>query len=320
MFKFIAGLAVALAVCTGANAQTYPNKPIDLIVPFAPGGTVNLTARILATHMSELLGQSVIVDNKAGAGGTIGATFAARAPADGYTLLYATMGNQVIQPLLYKKLQYSASKDFVPIALFATVPNVLAISANIPAKNMAELLQYAKANPGKLNMASAGQGSVNHMLGELFMLRTGVKFTHVPYKGAGPAVTDLMAGQVEVLFANLPTVQPYVKSGKIRLLGIASKRRSPVIPDVPTFEELGIKDAETESWSALMAPAGTSPQVVKKLQDTVMSITKDPAMIKQLTAQGAQPFYGSGAEMAKLINQDTRRWSEVVQHAKIQMD
>ncbi|MGO4278159.1 Tripartite-type tricarboxylate transporter, receptor component TctC [Cupriavidus sp. OV038] len=320
MFKFTTVLIAAMACCSAAGAQGYPNKPIDLVVPFAPGGTVNLTARLLATRMSQMLGQPVIVDNKPGAGGAIGAAYVAKARADGYTLLYATMGSQVIQPLLTKNLTFSPAKDFTPIALFATVPNVLAVSANTPAKNMAELLQYAKANPGKLNMGSAGQGSVNHMIGELFMLRTGVKFTHVPYKGAGPATTDLLGGQIQILFANLPGLQPYAKAGKIRLLGVASHQRNPAIPDVPTFEELGIKNAETESWSALMAPAGTSAEVIRKLQDTVRTVATDPAMVKQLIAEGAQPFYGTSDTFAKVIAEDNKRWTEVVKRANVQLD
>ncbi|MGO4329526.1 Bug family tripartite tricarboxylate transporter substrate binding protein [Cupriavidus sp. 2TAF22] len=320
MFKFTAVLVAAMGCCSVAGAQGYPDKPIDLVVPFAPGGTVNLTARLLATRMSQVLGQPAIVDNKPGAGGAIGAAFVAKARADGYTLLYATMGNQVIQPLLSKNLTFSPSKDLAPIALFATVPNVLAVSANTPAKSMAELIQYAKANPGKLNMGSAGQGSVNHMIGELFMLRTGVRFTHVPYKGAGPATADLLGGQIQILFANLPGLQPYVKSGKIRLLGVASRQRNAAIPDVPTFGELGIKDAETESWSALMAPAGTSAEVIRKLQDTVRSVATEPAMVSQLTAQGARPFYGTGEDLNKVIAEDNKRWTEVIKRANIQLD
>lgn len=320
MFKFTALLLAIAGCCSPAMAQAYPDKPIDLVVPFAPGGTVNLTARLLAQRMSQMLGQPVIVDNKPGAGGAIGAGFVAKSRADGYTLLYATMGSQVIQPLVSRNLSFSPSKDFAPIALFATVPNVLAVSANTPAKNMAELLQYARAHPGKLNMGSAGQGSVNHMIGELFMLRTGVKFTHVPYKGAGPATADLLGGQIQVLFANLPGLQPYVKSGKVRLLGVASRQRNAAIPDVPTFAELGIQDAETESWSALMAPAGTSADIVRKLQETVRAVATEPAMVKQLHAQGAQPFYGTADSFSKVIAEDNRRWTEVVKHANVQLD
>ena len=208
MLKTIAAAIAAMGISLGAQAQaqTYPAKPITMIVPFAPGGTVNLMGRLLANRMSEALGQTVIVENKPGGGGSIGANFVAKAPADGYTLLLATMGQQSIQPLLTKNLPYDAIKDFAPVALFSTVPNVLAVSADLPAKTVAELVEYAKQHPGKLNMASAGMGSVNHLTGELFMYRSGAKFEHVPYRGAGPATADLLSGQVQVLFANLPNV------------------------------------------------------------------------------------------------------------------
>jgi tripartite-type tricarboxylate transporter receptor subunit TctC len=320
MLRFVAVLAAALGIFTGATAQTYPNKPITLVVPFATGGTVNLMGRILAKRMSEILGQPVVVDNKAGAGGSIGAYFVAKAPPDGYTLLLATMGQQSILPLLSKRLPYDASKEFAPVALFSTVPNVLAVSADTPAKNVAELLQYANANPDKLNMASAGFASVNHMTGELFMLRSGVSFTHVPYKGAGPATVDLLSGQVQVLFANLPNVMPFVQSGRVRVLAVASDRRSPAIPDVPTLAEAGIKDAVVESWYAVMAPAGMSPQILTKLQDTVIRIANEDAIVKQLADQGALPFPGTSADLAKLSSEETKRWTDVIKHANIQAE
>ncbi|MES2186988.1 MAG: tripartite tricarboxylate transporter substrate binding protein [Pseudomonadota bacterium] len=320
MLKFIALLAAAMGLGLGAHAQTYPSKPIDLVVPFAPGGTVNLMGRILATRMSEVLGQPIVVDNKAGGGGSIGASYVAKAPPDGYTLLLATLGQQSIQPLLSKKLMYDPNKDFAPVALFATVPNVLAVSAGTPARTVAELLRYARANPGKLNMASAGIGSVNHLTGELFMLRAGVNLTHVPYKGAGPATADLVANQVQVLFANLPNVLPYLKSGQVRVLAVASEKRSPSLPDVPTLAEEGVKDAVVESWYAVMAPAGTNPQVVKKLQDTVMSIAREKGMAAQLANQGSLPFPGTSADLKRLSAAETQRWADVISRAKIQMD
>ena len=320
LMKFAAAATVAMGVCCGAHAQTYPAKPITLVVPFAPGGTVNLMGRILAARMSQVLGQTVIVDNKSGAGGTIGAAFVAKAPADGYTLLFATMGQQSIQPLLSRKLPYDAYKDFAPVALFSTVPNVLAVSADTPAKDVASLVQYARANPGKLNMASAGIGSVNHMAGELFMLRTGVNFTHTPYRGAGPAAADLLAGQVQVLFANLPNVLPYIQSGKVRVLAVAGDKRSPAIPDVPTLAEAGVKDAVVESWYGIMAPAGTSAPIVKKLQDAVVMIAGEKPMIAQLADQGSLPFPGTSADMTRISNEETKRWSEVIKRARIQME
>ncbi len=319
MLKLVASFCAALAMGFGARAETFPDKPIDLVVPFAPGGTVNLMARLLSNRLSEVLGQPVVVDNKAGAGGNIGAAYVAKATPNGYTLLYATMGNQAIQPLLFKSLPYSP-KDFTPIAMFATVPNVLVVSADTPARNIGELLQYAKANPGKLNYGSAGIGSVNHMTGELFMLKAGVNLTHIPYKGMGPATADLLAGQLQILFVNLPTVQSYIKAGKMRVLAIASDKRSPSLPDVPTLAEAGVKDATVESWSALMAPARTSPQIIKKLQDAVLAIAHEKPMIAQMAEQGAVPLPLNSADLAKRINEDTKRWDEVVKKAKITLD
>ncbi|MDQ2140744.1 tripartite tricarboxylate transporter substrate binding protein [Alcaligenaceae bacterium B3P038] len=320
MLKYVVVLAAAMGIAASAHAQTYPTKPVTLVVPFAPGGTVNLMGRLLANRMSEALRQPVIVENKPGGGGSIGANMVAKAPADGYTLLLATMGQQSIQPLLSQSLPYDAHKDFAPVALFATVPNVLAVSANTPAKNVAELVAYAKANPGKLNMASAGIGSVNHMTGELFMFRSGAKFEHVPYRGAGPATADLLSGQVQILFANLPNVLSYVKSGQIRVLAVASDKRSPALPDVPTLAEAGVKDAVVESWYGVMATAGTDPQIIRKLQDTVVGIARDPALVTQLDEQGAVPFAGTSSDLEKLSNQETARWKDIITTAKIEVN
>jgi len=316
--KFVAALAAAMGICTAASAQAYPTRPVTLVVPFAPGGTVNLMGRLLADRMSQVLGQPVIVENKPGAGGSIGAALVAKAPADGYTLLLATMGQQSIQPLLAKSLSYDAVKDFAPVALFSTVPNVLTVSVNTPANSVAELLAYAKQNPGKLNMASAGIGSVNHLTGELFMYRSGAKFSHVPYRGAGPATTDLLSGQVQVLFANLPNVLPYIKPGQVRVLAIASDRRNPAIPDVPTLAEAGVPDAVVESWYGVMAPAGTPPDVIKKLQDTVVGIAHEQAMIAHLAEIGAAPYPGSSGDLAALSDKETARWTAIIKNAHIQ--
>jgi len=320
MLKYVVVLAAAMGIAATAQAQTYPARPVTLVVPFAPGGTVNLMGRLLANRMSEVLRQTVIVENKPGGGGSIGANMVAKAPADGYTLLLATMGQQSIQPLLSQSLPYDAHKDFAPVALFATVPNVLAVSANTPAKNVAELVAYAKANPGKLNMASAGIGSVNHMTGELFMFKSGARFEHVPYRGAGPATADLLSGQVQILFANLPNVLSYVKSGQIRVLAVASDKRSPAIPDVPTLAEAGVKDAVVESWYGVMATAGTDPQIIRKLQDTVVGIARDPALVTQLDEQGAVPFPGTSGDLEKLSNQETARWKDIITTAKIEVN
>lgn len=320
--KFAVALVTALGLSPGAQAAQagYPNKPITLVVPFAPGGTVNLMGRLLANHMSEKLGQTVIVENKPGGGGSIGANFVSKAAADGYTLLLATMGQQSILPLLSKNLPYNADKDFAPVALFSTVPNVLAVSKDAPATTVAELVAYGRAHPGKLNMASAGMGSVNHLTGELFMYRSGAKFEHVPYRGAGPATSDLLSGQVQVLFANLPNVLAYVKTGQVRVLAVASDKRSASLKDVPTLAQAGVKDAVVESWYGVMAPAGTDPQVIRKLQDTVIAIANDKALVGQLADQGAVPYPGTSEDLARLSSEETRRWKEIIDSAKIQLD
>ena len=318
MIKLVATLAAALGICLNASAQTYPSRPITLVVPFAPGGTVDLMGRIIANRMSEVLGKTVIVDNKPGAGGSIGANVVAKAKHDGHTLLMTTMGQQSILPLISRKLPYDAAKDFVPVALFSTVPNVLAVSASTPANSVAELLQYAREHPQALNMASAGVGSVNHLIGELFMLRAGVKFTHVPYKGAGPAMTDLMTGQVQLLFANLPNVLANMESGKVKVLAVASNKRSPAIPNVPTLAEAGVKDAVVESWYGIAAPAGTSAKIIEKLQRVIMDIANEKPMTALLAEQGALPFAGTSADLQKLSDEETRRWKDVVKHTKIQ--
>ena len=319
MLKLTALFACTLGFSMSAVAQTYPAKPITLVVPFAAGGTVNLMARLIGQRMSDELHQPVVVDNKAGAGGTIGAAFVAKAPADGYTLLLSSMG-QVVQPLLYKKLPFDGAKAFVSVATFAAVPNVLAVSNSTPVKSLAELVAYAKANPGKVNMGSAGVGSMNHLLGEMFVNGAKVNFTHVPYKGAAPATTDLQAGQIDVLFANLPNVLPFAQAGKVRLLGVAAHKRSPEIPEVPTFAEGGVKDLVFESWYGIMAPAATPAAIVKTLQDTVLKISRDKAFVAQLAEQGAQPFPGTSAEAARLMDTESRRWVEILRHTNIQMD
>lgn len=319
MFKLAAIFATALGVSMGAAAQTYPSKPITLVVPFAPGGTVNLMGRLIAQRMSEVVGQPVVVDNKAGGGGTIGATFVARAPADGYTLLLGSMG-QAVQPLLYKNLPFDGTKAFAPVATFAAVPNVLAVSLNTPAKNVAELVQYAKANPGKLNMGSAGVGSINHLLGAMFESRAQVDFTHVPYKGAAPATTDLQSGQINLLFANLPNVLAFAKAGKVRLLGVAADKRNPFIPDVPTFAEAGVKDVAVESWYSIMAPAGTPADVVRKLEHAVLSAAQDKTFVAQLAEQGAYPFALAAPEAAQLMDREVKRWGEIIRRANVEMN
>ncbi|MFC3337653.1 Bug family tripartite tricarboxylate transporter substrate binding protein [Paracandidimonas soli] len=318
MLKNIAAV-FALALSFTASAQDYPNRPITLVVPFAPGGTVDLMGRIISERLSVHLGQPVIVSNRAGAGGTIGTGVVAKAPADGYTLLVGTQG-QVLQPLLYKKLNFDSNKDLLTAATFASVPNVLAVSMNTPAATMSEFVEYARSNPGAINMGSAGIGSINHLVGEIFQDRANVKLTHIPYKGAAPAMTDLQAGEVHALFVNLPNVMSHVAAGKVRLLGIASDKRSPAIPDVPTFAEGGVQDTVLDSWYGVMAPVATPQAVVKKIQDAVLAMTQEQDFAASLIAQGAIPFARNAAESAKIMEDDLKLWAPVVERLNIQMD
>lgn len=319
MFKKIALTAIALSFCMTAHAEVYPSKPITLVVPFAPGGTVDVMGRLIAERLSVHLGKQVIVENRAGAGGVVGTGFVAKAPADGYTLLVGTQG-QVMQPLLYKKLAFDSNKDLVMAATFASVPNVLAVSKNTPANTMAEFVAYAKAHPDAINMGSAGIGSINHLLGQIFQDRANVRLTHIPYKGAAPATTDLQAGQVNALFVNLPNVLPLVNAGRVRLLGVASDKRVSVIPDVPTFAEGGVEDVVLDSWYGVMAPSGTPRAVLQTIQDGVVAITKEPEFVAALARQGAVPFASNLEESAKIMADELKLWTPVIQHANIQMD
>lgn len=315
-------LAALSAVCNaaGASAAPYPQKPIRLIVPFAPGGTVNLIGRILAQRLSETLGQQVIVDNKPGAGGTLGADLVAKAAPDGYTLLLASSSHQSFHPLLYKNLPYDASKAFAQVALFAAVPNVLVVSTKVPAKNVGELIAYAKSKPTKLFMGSAGNGSVNQMVGELFQDKTSTGFEHVPFKGAGPATTDLLAGQIDVMFVNLPNVLPYIRSGRVRALAMASAQRAAALPDVPTMAEVGVPDLVVDSWAGILAPAATPKAIIDKLSAEITRIAREEATIANLVAQGAVPLAGTSDDYAALVRFEEQRWREVIQKRHISLE
>ncbi|QEZ43214.1 Bug family tripartite tricarboxylate transporter substrate binding protein [Cupriavidus oxalaticus] len=317
--KLLLAAVTAACVATGASAA-YPDKPIRLIVPFPAGGTVNLIGRVLAQRLSETLGQQVIVENKPGAGGTLGADLVAKSAPDGYTLLLASSSHQSIHPLIYRKLPYDASKDFVQVALFAAVPNVLVVSNKVPAKTVKDFVAYAKSGGKPLFMGSAGNGSVNQMVGELFQHKTGTSFEHVPFKGAGPAAVDLMSGQIDLMFVNLPNVLPQIQGGKMRALAVASSRRVAALPDVPTMAEAGIADLVVDSWSGVLAPAGTPRAIVDQLSLEINKIAKEKKTADGLAAQGAIPMPGTSAEYAALVRVETQRWSEVIRKANITLD
>jgi tripartite-type tricarboxylate transporter receptor subunit TctC len=313
--------AAALLACVPlAIAQSpWPNKPIRIVVPFPAGGPTDITARVVGQAIGESLKTPVIVENKAGAHGFIGVTEAAKAPADGYTLMMASIGTMAINPKLHEKIPYDANKDFAPVSLVVTVPIVVVVNPQaLPVKTIPEFVGYLKANPGKVNFASAGTGGSSHLVPEYFKFRTGTFMTHIPYKGSGPAIADVVAGQVQVMFDTLLTSTPFVKSGKLKMLAVTTSQRLADYPDVPTMAEaLGMKDFEASSWYALYAPAGTPPDVVKKLSAEVDAALKKPVIARRLTDLGAVPVGGSPEKLAAFQLAEQAKWGKVIQAAKI---
>lgn len=319
-------IAHALAVAcfslasTLAAAGSFPDKPIRMVVPFPPGGTTDLLGRVLANRLSETLGQQVIVDNRPGAGGTIGSDVVAKAPADGYTLMFGTVGTQSINTTLYKRLPFDAQKDFTPVALFAGVPNILVVNPKVPARNVRELVDYAKRHPGALNMGSAGNGTTNHLSGELFKSMAHVEIVHVPYKGSGPAMADVLANQVQLMFDNLPGSLPHVKAGRLRALAVTSATRSPALPDVPTMAEAGITGYEADVWFGVVGPRGMPADVVNKLSTEIARIAQDKAMKEKLLQAGASPLTATPEQFSALIGKDTVKWAKLVKESGASID
>jgi tripartite-type tricarboxylate transporter receptor subunit TctC len=307
-------------------AQTpWPAKPVRIVVPFPPGGTTDLLARALAPELGRLLGQQVIIDNKAGGGGNVGAEAVAHAPADGYTLLMGTVGTHAINPALFPKLPFDPVKDFAPITLVAGVPNVLVLNparaAAYNIHNVADLIRYARAHPGQLNMASAGNGTSIHLSGELFKSLTGTFLVHLPYRGSGPALLDLVGGTVDLMFDNLPSALPHIKAGKLKALGVTSAQRSAALPDVPTIAEAGpVKGYEASSWFGLLAPAGTPAEVVNRLQQACAQALATPALKERLLAQGAAPGGMPPGAFAAHMAAETRKWAAVVKASGAKVD
>ena len=283
MKRFVSACCLALA--SFAAFAVYPEKPVTLVVPFPPGGSTDSIARLLAPKLEERLGQKFVIDNRAGATGTVAAAFVKAAPADGYTLLVTSLGPLVIAPHLYKSVKYDTLTDFDPIMIAVQAPNVLAVPANSPEKSLADVLAHLKRD-GKMRFASSGSGSSDHLSAELLWQQTGTQGTHVPMKGGGPATAALVAGQVEAAFVNINTILPQIKAGKVRALAVSSSKRSPLLPDVPTLVEQGVKGADVQSWQAVSAPKGTTPEASKRLHAALEAVLKDPAVRTQLQAQG----------------------------------
>ncbi len=281
--KMLAGLLIACCMAPAIQAQSYPAKPIRLVVPYSPGGPNDTIGRIFAQRLGEVIGQQVIVDNRAGGGGNIGTKFVAKAAPDGYTLLSAGMGSTIINPLI-GKVSYDPERDFAPIMLIATAPNVLAVHSSTGVATVAELIALAKERPGKLNAASSGVGSSTHLSAALFEALAGIRITHIPYKGSAPSMTALLSGEVELSFLGIPNVLPHWRSGKLRVLAVATKRRSMQIPDVPTIAESGLPDYEVNAWYGIAAPAGTPPAIANKLHAEMMKFTGLPAYREALAA------------------------------------
>ncbi len=323
-------LALATLACATASPwamaqDKWPSKPVRMVVPFAPGGTTDLLARAIAPELSRVFGQSFIVDNKPGAGGNIGADLVAKSAPDGHTLLMGTVGTHGINKSLYASLPYDPQKDFAPVTLVAGVPNVMVMNAERAAKlgiaTVPDFIRYAKANPGRLNMASSGNGTSIHMAGELFKSRTGVFMTHIPYRGSGPALMDMVAGNVDVMFDNLPSAMPHIKSGKLKAFAVTSAQRSPAVPDLPTVEEAGpLAGFEASSWFGLLAPAGTPPDVVLRLQQETAKALNSPAIKERLVAQGAIPSGNSPQEFTQLIQSEISKWAVVVKASGAKVD
>jgi tripartite-type tricarboxylate transporter receptor subunit TctC len=313
--RLLKATAVLLALSSAAFADDYPSKPVRLIIPFPPGGSNDVVGRLVANQLSNELGQRVFVDNRGGAGGVIGTEAAAAAPPDGYTLLVVSLAHAV-NPALYK-LSYDPVKSFAPVSIMATGPNVLVVNPSLPVNSVQDLLALAKAKPGELDYASAGVGSFQHLGGELFKLTAGVNLVHVPYKGGGPAMQDVIGGHVKIMFSSLVQTTPFIHSGQLRPLGVGGLKRNPVLPDVPTISEAGVPGYEGVNWWGIVAPAGTPPAIVEKLHAAVQLAVKSPELTAAFDREGASAVTMSSEEFGKYIETEIVKWGRVVKEGNI---
>ena len=310
--------AVLLALSVPVAAQDYPTKPIRLIIPFPPGGSNDVVGRMIALQLGDRLGRQVIVDNRGGAGGIIGTEAASKAAPDGYTLLIISIAHAV-SPWLYK-LQYDPIKSFVPVSILASGPNVLVVHPSLPVHSVTELIALAKEKPGQLNYASAGIGSFQHLGGELFKLTAGINMVHVPYKGGGPAMTDVLGGYTKIMFSSMVQTTPFVLNGQLRALGTSGAKRNPALPDVPTIAEAGLPGYEATNWWGVVAPAGTPPEIVEKLHTEIAAVQESPKTKEQFAAQGADIVQMTSAEFGTFIEKEINKWERVVKEAGIKAE
>jgi len=319
--KVLRGAAALLAVLSPfAFAQAYPDKPIRVIVPVPAGGTPDVVARMVTPGLSNLLGQQLVVDNRGGAGGLIGAEMAARAIPDGYTLFFSSPGSLVILPYLQKHVNYDTLRDFTPVSLVSVGPFLLITHPSVPAKSVKELLDLAKASPGKLNYASAGNGAANHLAMELFKSMANVNITHVPYKGAPQAVTDLIGGSVNLMFNSIPPAIQHIKTGRLRLLGVSTAKRSPQLPDVPTISEAGVPGYECITWFGLLAPAKTPPAIIARLHRDIVKVVLAPELKAQFETQGYDAVGGTPTEFSAFIRTESDKYAKVVKFSGAKVD
>jgi tripartite-type tricarboxylate transporter receptor subunit TctC len=311
---------LGLAGAWQARAQDYPNRPITLVIPFAPGGSTSIVGRVIADKMSQLLGQGIVVDNRPGAGGTVGTKAVAKSEPDGYTILLGYTGTLAIGPSLYKDAGYDPRKSFAPIGLIGNAPSVLAVHPSFPANSVAELIAYARANPGKVNFGSAGVGSVNHITGEYFARSAGITLVHIPYKGTGPALTDLLGGHIPMALAPIPAVHANVTAGLLRALAVTGKTRSGLMPDVPTISEAGLTGFEASLYYGLVAPAGTPHAAIERLSKALQAALVSDEVKKQLALDGTEISFGTPEEYAAFIDRDEKKWAELVKASGVEQE
>jgi tripartite-type tricarboxylate transporter receptor subunit TctC len=312
--------AVAVVVAPNAQAQDYPTKPIRLLVPYPTAGTTDPLSRMLAEALGKALGQAVVVENKPGANGNIGTAEAVKAAPDGYTLVVASSGTLATNPALYKSMPFDVKKDLVPVATFSSVPNILVVNPGVPAANLSEFTAYVKANPGKVNFGSSGNGSSMHLAGELYRKMSATQLTHVPYNQLSQATTDLLSGQIQSMFQLVPGIAQHVKAGSVRAIAVLGPRRNPALPNVPTSAEAGMPGLESSSWLGVMAPAGTPKSIVEKLNREINVILKSPEIVKRYNDLGAETLVGSTDDFARYIDSESRKWGEVVRLSGASID
>jgi len=318
----LAAVAVFLpaAWSGGAFAQAFPSKPVKLVIPFPPGGSLDAVGRAIADKLTQMWGQSVVVDNKPGAGGNIGADFVAKSAPDGYTVVMGALSTHAVNPSLYPKMPYDAVKDFAPISLVAITPNVLVVNPSLPVNSVKDLIAYAKANPGKLSFGSGSNGSAGHLAGELFKVDTGTDMVHIPFKGGAPALQALLAGDTQLMFDNLANSMQQVKAGRLKALAVTTEKRSALVPDLPTMAESGVPGFDISTWFGIMAPAGTPPDVIAKWNTDLVKVLNSPDMRERMTAQGAEAAPDTPAEFSAFIARELAKYARIVKASGAKVD